>query len=109
MANDVLSLLRSCNAWIDPNLVQLLGSGDAGGGDDDGGNSSKKRRRGKRKSQQLGEGANDQGDKDGTSATIDKITKEPSSHDFDDDYDEWNNPQFASLTGSRIVLKRASH
>ena len=41
MAKDMVDLLRSCNAWVDPNLVALIPGGDKQGG----GESKRKKRK----------------------------------------------------------------
>mmetsp|Transcript_23996 Transcript_23996/g.66495 ORF Transcript_23996/g.66495 Transcript_23996/m.66495 type:complete len:653 (-) Transcript_23996:199-2157(-) len=95
MAKDVLELLRSCNAWVDPNLIALLPE-DA---KQDTGDSKRKRRK-------RGKNANDEGEAlDAKSSAAKK--KKPDVDDsniMDDSEDE-----FAHLAPNRIVLKRASH
>jgi len=87
MAKDVVSLLKSCNAWVDPNLQELIDS--AGGG---GGGNNKKRKENKKPSRK-------EQDPD--------VKKEKATH-LDDD-DDWEDGQFSNLSGNRIVLKRATH
>jgi hypothetical protein len=82
MAKDVLALLEFSNAWIDPNLLELVGRND--------GPSKKKQRR---QQQTVAEDYH-QASGDGTDANED---------------DDWDDGQFASLCANRIVLKRASH
>jgi superfamily II DNA/RNA helicase len=80
MAKDVLALLEFSNAWIDPNLLELVGRND--------GPLKKKQRR------QQQQTAADENLGDGLDAN---------------EGDEWDDGQFASLCANRIVLKRASH
>lgn len=82
MAKDVLALLEFSNAWIDPNLLELVGA--------DGGSPKKKRRRQEQNAVEEG---------------VEVLGDGP-----DIEYDEdWDDGQFANLCASRIVLKRASH
>jgi len=49
MANDVVDLLRSCNAWVDPNLTALI-PGGIKHGDQDGESNRNRLKRDKNKS-----------------------------------------------------------
>jgi len=96
MANDVVELLRSCNAWVDPNLIALVPK-DSKQSD---GESKRKRRKRNKKTSDEGE-------------TVDTNTsnakkKKPNVDDIQvaEDSEE---DEFAHLAPNRIVLKRASH
>lgn len=82
MAKDVLALLEFSKAWIDPNLLELVGT--KGG--------SPKRKRGRQEQ----------------NAVEDDIEAFGDGPDAIDDED-WDDGQFANLCANRIVLKRASH
>ena len=115
MAQDVFKLLQSCNAWIDPNLVALIGVS--------GGNIAEcEYNNGKRNRRRRGVGANGDEGRKGSSETAtttaaSSITKEKRTglsfcrKDIvtpENDEEEDEDIEFASL-GKRIVLKRASH
>ena len=97
MASNVVDLLRSCNAWVDPNLIALV----PGGTKKVDGESKRKRRK------------RDKSKDEAAAATVEKKTPKPKKQktsstvalemgsDIDDD--------FPDLTPNRIVLKRASH
>jgi hypothetical protein len=93
MAKDVVELLRSCNAWVDPNLLTLAPDGD---GAPEGAAKRKRRKRGKTPGADTGQGT----------APAPKKTKtaevEEGASDVEDD-------EFPNLAPNRIVLKRASH
>uniref|UniRef100_A0A7S4N6J6 RNA helicase n=1 Tax=Odontella aurita TaxID=265563 RepID=A0A7S4N6J6_9STRA len=139
LAPDMTALLRSSGAWVDPNLLGLAreeeekaaggggpGGGGAGGGEGGGGGESRssRRKRNRRQMMQQQEGERDgSGEKKkketsaaaangshGTPAVAGKGTTSggDGNHDIDDD-DVWDDGQFAALSGSRIVLKRAGH
>lgn len=80
MANDVLTLLQDNKAWIDPNLLELAGQSEGGG------------KRSKRKK-----------------VTRETAMENKTSDEHSNDYDDWDDGQFASLNPNRIVLKRASY
>jgi hypothetical protein len=82
MAKDTLALLELSNAWIDPNLLELVGT--------NGGSPKKKQRR----QEQVAVEENIQALGDGPDAKEDE---------------DWDDGQFANLCANRIVLKRASH
>ena len=91
MANDVVDLLRSCNAWLDPNLTALLPGGES------------KRNRLKRDKNKSDEPET----VDSNATNAQKKKKKSDSNDMlvmEDSEDE-----FADLAPNRIVLKRASH
>jgi superfamily II DNA/RNA helicase len=88
MAKDVVSLLESCNAWVDPNLQELIDSPGGGGGN----NNSKKRKENKKPSRKE----------------EDPDVKKNKATNLNED-DEWDDGQFSNLAGNRIVLKRATH
>lgn len=95
MANDMVELLRSCNAWVDPNLVALV----PGGIKHFDGESKRKRRK------------RDKSEKEG-SGTIDKntqIVKKMKKPHVDNEGVEDLEDEFPNLNPNRIVLKRASH
>ena len=84
MAKDVVELLRSCNAHVDPNLLSLVPGKDRM--IDELSSRAKRRRKNKQ--------------------SVAKVEKTKKNHVgcFDSDEEE-----FASLQHNRIVLKRASH
>lgn len=95
MANDVVELLRSCNAWVDSNLIALVPK-DSKQSD---GESKRKRRKRNKKTSDEGE-------------TVDTNTsnakkKKPNVNDTQ--VAEDSEDEFAHLAPNRIVLKRASH
>ena len=83
MAMDVLALLEFSNAWIDPNLLELVGRND--------GSLSKKLCL-----------------REHTMAAAQNLGALGDGSDTNDD-DDWDDGQFARLCANRIVLKRASH
>jgi hypothetical protein len=101
MANDVVELLRSCKAWVDPNLVALIPGGIK---QNDGESKRKRRKRGDRTKSEKSE-------------TVDMNTsplKKKKSDDVDDkqvmeDSEDEFPDEFPDLAPNRIVLKRASH
>ena len=93
MATDVLALLESSNAWIDPNLVKLVGTD---------GRPSKKQKR--HQDDKHRASPNDTQEYDSNNGT------EPQKEDSGDrDADDWDDGQFANLKGNRILLRRADH
>ena len=86
MAKDVLALLESSNAWIDPNLVELVGTD---------GRAKKKQRRQGKETREIN--ANE------------KVKPAANEKDRNDDDDDWDDGQFANLSANRIVLQRAGH
>jgi len=95
MARDVLSLLKATNSWIDPNLVSLVNeaSGDA--------------------IQDEAKHKNDLKEEDDLviekKSNAEKSNAEVTSADSMNDIMNVDDGQFSSLTGNRIVLKRAEH
>jgi hypothetical protein len=96
MAKDVVALLESSNAWIDPNLRELVGTDGC----------VKK----KQKRQRI--------EKDHEKSTFERLDEKASlsvNNKANDkeaiaaDDDDWDDGQFASLNGNRIVLERAGH
>lgn len=83
MANNVVELLRSCNAHIDPNLLSLAPKGDKTKKEE----SSRSKRKRQRKQESNRE---DVGQSEDVSVEID-------------------DNEFAALQPNQIVLKRASH
>jgi len=111
MARDVFELLRSCDAWIDQNLVALVGKR---GGDTTGleyNNGKRKRRRcggGGAKGPNCGGGGGDGVTKRKTRARGSAAGKKGSllmDRIGEDDEDD----EFSSIGNNRIVLQRASH
>ena len=96
MASDVVDLLRSCNAWVDPNLVALVPGGIKQG---EGASKRKRRKRDKNKS----EGPN--------TADINPPNAKKKNKSIGDDIGvmEELEDEFPDLVPNRIVLKRASH
>lgn len=95
MAKDMVDLLRSCNAWVDPNLIALIPGGDKQGG---GESKRKKRKLNKMKAAE--------------SDTVDKSTENPKkakASNVDDGVGMDSEDEFPDLAPNRIVLKRASH
>eukprot|EP00536_Pseudo-nitzschia_multiseries_P016400 jgi/Psemu1/221226/e_gw1.1102.29.1 len=107
MAKDVVELLRSCNAWVDPNLIALL---PADAKQDTGDSKRKRRKRGKNSNED-----GDPIDKNASSAKKKKTDADVSSakknkSDADDSHVmQDSEDEFAHLAPNRIVLKRASH
>ena len=101
MARDVFELLRSCNAWIDPNLVALVGDNKNGGGGGSGDteeleyNNGKKKRKRRSVDGRKGSVGGEAGEGVGT----DEVGQE----------EEYDDGEFASIGTNRIVLQRASH
>ena len=93
MAKDMVDLLRSCNAWVDPNLVALIPGGAKQG---DGEPKRKRRKRNKCSNDEL---------EDVSSST--QKQKHCNTDDFGDVEDAED--VFPELMQNRIVLKRASH
>lgn len=85
MAKDVLAMLESSNAWIDPNLVELVGTDSR---------AKKKQRR-------------QRDDKRQTNAN--EKAKASSNEKEADSDDDWDDGKFANLNANRIVLQRAGH
>ena len=96
MAKDTVELLRSCNAWVDPNLIALVPGGTKYGDGE-----SKRKRRKRNKSKSAGP----------NNAYIISLSKqEPKYCNKDDVVDEDEGEEtFLELAHNRIVLKRASH
>jgi len=108
MANDVVDLLRSCKAWVDPNLIALV-PGGAKQGD---GESKRK----KRKSNKIKDGEPDAVEKSTSNPKKTKTSTNPKKTKnsiVDDnmglDSDDEIPDEFPDLAPNRIVLKRASH
>lgn len=95
MAKDVLALLETSNAWIDPNLKELVASSTNTGDDKQDRRPTKKQRRERER----------ETEKHPNKAGIDG--EENDFVDGDEDYDE--DDQFRNLNANRIVLQRASH
>ena len=93
MANDMIDLLRSCNAWVDPNLLSLAPGHSAQG---TGQSRSQRRRRNKKEASASNLKSHTKQDK--STRTEDNETGNCSEDD-----------EFAFLNQNRIVLKRASH
>lgn len=93
MAKDVIALLGSSNAWIDPNLKELAGT--------DGGTNKKHKR------QRI--------EKDQESAFERRLDEKVTGIKADDKQavatgdDDWDDGQFVNLNANRIVLERAGH
>ena len=121
MAKDMVDLLRSCNAWVDPNLLALAPeAGDVG---------ESKRKRRKRKKEINSDNGPGAGGNDGNTAiakkpkreSVPKIKQKGSTVDGNNvsskkppkDNNEINfseeEDDFPDLAPNRIVLKRASH
>ena len=90
MADSVIELLKSCGAWVDPNLLALSKDSNESSGD---GTSKKSGRKRKRKSNSA-------------NVRSENKTEESEQNNMADD-DGSDNDQFALL--GRSVLKRASH
>mmetsp|Transcript_2680 Transcript_2680/g.6382 ORF Transcript_2680/g.6382 Transcript_2680/m.6382 type:complete len:107 (-) Transcript_2680:1045-1365(-) len=97
MASDVIDLLRSCNAWVDPNLIALVPGGTKKA---DGESKRKRRKRDKSKDEPAAATVKKKAPKPKKQKTSNAIVDEMGS-DMDDD--------FPDLAPNRIVLKRASH
>lgn len=95
MANDLVSLLHSTGAWVDPNLRELVKDDD---GNTDGKFSAKKKRRRRQRKKVI------EADP-GLSEEKDKGERNTEA-DSDDD---WDDGQFANLDSNQIALKRATH
>jgi len=96
MASDVIDLLRSCNAWVDPNLMALVpGSTNQGEG------ISKRKRRKRDKSNTNGS--------DAIGDNSPNAKKMKNSDADGGDVMEDSEDEFPDLVPNRIVLKRASH
>lgn len=111
MAKDVFDLLKSCNAWIDPNLVSLVG--DSGGDTaeceyNNGGKKRKRRRRGgvdvDGQPKTNGGGSGSTQGKGYTTTSSKKNNTPNDAGEVKEEEDE-----FASIGTARIVLQRASH
>lgn len=87
MAKDVVALLESSKAWIDPNLAELVDSETR---------PKKKQRRNRE-------------DEKPQATREEKARALPAENEAADNDDDWDDGQFANLSGNRIVLKRASH
>ena len=96
MAKDTIELLKSSNAFIDPNLLALVAKEDRPSSTTNEPMSKSKRRR-QRKEKQA---------KNNDLEANDAVGAKPTSNveGFDSDEEE-----FQSLQPNRIVLKRASH
>jgi len=90
MAKDVLALLKSSNAWIDPNLVELVGTD---------GHAKKKQRR--HRDDNPNAHAKGKASGNAMEANQEEVA--------DEDGDDWDDGQFANLSANRIVLQRAGH
>ena len=106
MAKDMVDLLRSCNAWVDPNLVALIP-----GGDKQGGGESKRK---KRKLNKMKAAESDAVDKSGPKSPkkakpSETKTTTAKASNVDDDMGMGSEDEFPDLAPNRIVLKRASH
>ena len=113
LANDMVDLLRSCNAWVDPNLVALVP-----GGAKDGTGESKRKRRKRHKSDAKSDGpektAGGKGTDKSDTGTEKRENNKPDTsiedsggrmEDSEDDFPD----DFPDLAPNRIVLKRAKH
>jgi hypothetical protein len=98
MAKVVLALLEYSNAWIDPNLADLVGSGDDS-------KTKKQKRQGVEKKQK--EQANEERMED----ILEAVKNEADGNNYGDgDGDDWDDGEFANLNANRILLlKRAGH
>jgi len=94
MAKDLIDLLRSCNAWVDPNLIALVPGGAVEGGE------SKRKRRKHNKNGEEGTAVD-------TIAHINNKKKKTDSSMNSIDME--SEDEFPALSQNRIVLKRASH
>lgn len=81
MAKDVVELLRSCNSFMDPNLLSLIPTSNGEKGEESALSRSKRRKRNKKESE--------------------TDIQSPNDHEIE--------LEFASLQPNRIVLKRAIH
>ena len=117
LAPSLTSLLESCGAWVDPNLRELAAAQSGGGGRDgdneggDGGGrqqSSNRRRGGKGKKKTTAPPRPDADGDRGVEIRAGGAT-DPCDEWKDDDNDDYDDGQFKSLVGNRIVLKRAGH
>lgn len=95
MANDLVSLLHSTGAWVDPNLRELVKDDD---GNTDGEFSAKKKRRRSQKKKVIEADPGPSEEKD----------KGERNTEADSD-DDWDDGQFANLDSNQIALKRATH
>lgn len=107
MANDMVDLLRSCNAWVDPNLIALVP-----GGLKQGDGESKRKRRKRDKNKRDGPDAVDNNIQNAkkmkkSDSSINNAKKSKKS-DIDDMVLD-SEDEFPDLAPNRIVLKRASH
>lgn len=84
LARDMVELLRSTGAWIDPNLIELIPK-DSKSEDHEGGNNESRRKRRKRNKE----------------ARVDVSSQQCENSDIDD--------EFESLGHNKVVLQRASH
>jgi len=89
MAADTIELLRSCNAWVDPNLLSLVRGGDTNATDE-----PKRKRRRKNIKEDPTEKCVP--DKKKTTDSTNEAMAEPED-------------EFSFLNQNRITLKRASH
>jgi hypothetical protein len=102
MANDVVELLRSCKAWVDPNLVALVPGGIK---QNDGESKRKRRKRGDgNKSEEKAETVDTN-----TSPLKKKKPDDGNDKQVMEDSDDEFPDEFPDLAPNRIVLKRASH
>lgn len=86
MAEDVIALLEYSNAWIDPNLRELVGT--------DGRAKKKQKRQPDEKKRQV---------------NVKRIENGSQQTGYGADDGDWDDWQFANLNANRIVLKRAGH
>lgn len=123
MANDMVDLLRSCNAWVDPNLIALVPGGIKKG---DGESKRKRRKRDKTKSDgpdaidnsttPNATAKNANAKKTSNTPNAKKMIKPPNAKKRKSSSDVENigvkedvEDDFPDLAPNRIVLKRASH
>jgi len=92
MAPDLIDLLKSSGAWIDPNLLALV----PGAGKQDNEIKRKKRRRKSTSNQSKP-----------NEAMAGAATSEKSNNDEDENGEDID--EFSQLSGNRIILKRAPH
>lgn len=95
MAKDVVALLESSNAWIDPNLRELVGT--------DGCVKKKQKRQRLEGHEKLAFERLDE------KASLSVNNKADDKEVIAADHDDWDDGQFASLNGNRIALERAGH
>jgi len=93
MAKDVVQLLQSCDAWVDPNLLDLAKE-----------SSNKKIKKKHEVICKKEDKKKDDGSKKESAIALNADSEHQNS-----DYWVCDNEQFSSLVGNKIVLKRASY